>query len=148
MIAASARMSGTIAPWASVLNRGWVRTAISRDLAEARARDRRTRRARAAAAEYAGFEVAVTALSAGLVFAAADCALTGDSGASASTTPHATHTRRNRLTSGIGTLTTYISQSRKHVVREFTRTSPARKCNNFAILPYRLQPPPLQSTPR
>ena len=123
MIAASARMSGTIAPWASVLNRGWVRTAISRDLAEARARDRRTRRARAAAAEYAGFEVTVTAVADGdgaallaetldadgLFVAAADCAITGDSGASASTTAQATLTRRNRITSGIGTLTTHIS---------------------------------------
>ena len=105
------------------MKRGWVRTAISRDLAEARARDRRARRARAAAAEYAGFDVAVAAVAvgelagfmvetlggAGSLFAAADCPLADDSGASASTTAHATHPRRNRDMSGIGTLSTRLT---------------------------------------
>ena len=105
------------------MNRGWVRTAISRDLAEARARDRRMRRARAAAAEYVGFEGALRAVAAGelagrlvetsgaagSLLAAADCALADDSGANASTVAHATHPRRNRDMSGIGTLSTRLS---------------------------------------
>jgi hypothetical protein len=79
-----------------------------------------------------------TSGAAGSLLAAADCALADDSGANASTVAHATHPRRNRDMSGIGTLSTRLSQSRKHMVRKSTRTSPVRKCINSAIFPYRL----------